>query len=77
MESIMKTQVVLESGRKKQLVFRDFEFDALDLKGVIDSDHQGYTDIILPGGVFTIVEDYEVMSEIYNKIKDEIKKNTD
>lgn len=64
MANIIRTKAVILSKKKNITV--NFQFEIEDLKGVIENEAQGYTDVVLPGGVFTITEDYDDMVALFD-----------
>lgn len=67
MNKVFKTKVIAQSNKK--IILSDFEFEFKNVKGIIRTEKEGFTDVILPGGIFTIQEDYIKISNIYNKQK--------
>jgi len=65
------TEVLVETNSKPFLKshhvdYRKFEFDLSDVTGVADSVWPAHTDVVIPGGVFTIKIPYESFIKIYN-----------
>ena len=67
------TKVVIDSKPNKKnpvLQYKDFEFDLKDVKGIADSILPEHTDVVIPGGIFTISNSYVDFKEVYNRFKE-------
>lgn len=74
---IVANVVVDQSTNKKKpsLVYKTFKFNLKNVTGHAESLVQGHTDIVIPGGVFTIDLNYAEFDKIYNNYKDETEKD--
>lgn len=71
------TEVLVEANSKSWLSknntdYKAFEFDMKDVTAIADSVWPGHTDIVIPGGVFTIkvpYQDFIITYNFYNETK--------
>lgn len=61
--------------KKSSLVYKSFHFDLKDVTGYAECVVSGHTDVVIPGGVFSIDMSYSKFHQIYKVYKNEIEKN--